>query len=92
MRISGRKTVPLLRSGLGASATTRCTRLTDFDLWEELDTSYHTSAWSVEVGDTIRSWNIPVEKAVGILNSPTGRGRDIDWFSRITGTGRVTAA
>jgi hypothetical protein len=81
MRISGRKTVPLLRSGLGVSDDAIYRRLTDFDLWEELDTSYHTSAWEREVGDTIRSWNIPVEKAVGILNSPTGRGRDIDWFS-----------
>lgn len=81
MKTSGRKTAPLLMSGLKVSDDAIYRRLTEFDLWGELDTSYHTSAWEREVGDTIRSWGVPVEKATGILENPTKRGRDIDWFS-----------
>lgn len=81
MKRSGRKTVPLMGSGLGVSAETLYKRLTAFSLWEELDTSYHTSAWEREVGDIIRSWGISTDKAKGILLGQSKRGQDIDWYS-----------
>ncbi len=81
MHRSGRRTVPLLREALGVSDDTIYARLTAFGLWEELDTAYHTSAWERGVGDALRSWGIPVEKARGLLPGPAGRGMDIDWYS-----------
>lgn len=72
-----RDTVPLLTDALKVSAEAVYACLTSYELWESLDTSYHNSVWEREVGDTIKSWGVFIEKTRKVLPSK----REIDWYS-----------